>query len=263
VLNVWGRSPASIAMLAAGLADVSGGRFTLGLGAGSPQLAEGLHDVPFTAPVARLRSVVAQVRRLLGGGRMAPSFPSDHRPLRLATAPAPEIPIHLAALGPAAVKLAGELADGWCPFLLPLSALGDHVQILAKRADYRGRRIPQVCPSIPVAVGPDLLAARAIASWWVAFYLTSMGPLYRRTIRDLGFADAVDDVLAANPTYRTTDVPETAEVLLDELTVWGDASAARKRLDRWYTAGAQMPVLVLPPDRPLDELDHMLESLRP
>jgi hypothetical protein len=52
-------------------------------------------------------------------------------------------------------------------------------------------------------------------------------------------------------------------VLLDELTIWGDATSARACLSRWYSAGAQMPILTLPPNRLLDELDHMLESLRP
>jgi alkanesulfonate monooxygenase SsuD/methylene tetrahydromethanopterin reductase-like flavin-dependent oxidoreductase (luciferase family) len=265
VLNVWGRSPATIAMLATSLHEVSGGRFTLGLGAGSPQLAEGLHDVPFTAPVARMRTVVQQVRRLLDGERLVPSSPGDHRPLRLATAPVPRLPIHLAALGPASVRLAGELADGWCPFLLPSSALKDRIRLLdegaATNAEGRGR--PQICASIPTAVSPDQDEARKIASWWVAFYLTSMGPLYRQTLRHLGYSLAVDDVLAANPTHRTAEVPKSADVLLDELTVWGDATSARACLDRWYAAGAQLPVLTLPPNRPVDELDHMLEALRP
>jgi alkanesulfonate monooxygenase SsuD/methylene tetrahydromethanopterin reductase-like flavin-dependent oxidoreductase (luciferase family) len=265
VLNVWGRSPATIAMLATSLHQVSDGRFTLGLGAGSPQLAEGLHDTLFTAPVARLRTVVQQVRRLLDGERLAPSFPGEHRALRLATDPAPQIPIHLAALGPAATRLAGELADGWCPFLLPCSALGDRIRILEQgtAASRQGRALPQICPSVPVAVSPDDDDSRRIASWWVAFYLTSMGPLYQQTLRHLGHESAVDDVIAANPTHRTAEVPPSADVLLDELTIWGDATSARERLNRWFTAGAQLPILTLPPNRPLDELDHMLESLRP
>ena len=265
VLNVWGRSPASIAMLAATLDEVSGGRFTLGLGAGSPQLAEGLHDVAFAEPVRRLGAVTRQVRALLDGGRVVPSAEGRQRPLRLATAPVPGLPIHLAGLGPQSVRLAGELADGWYPFLLPVSALKHGVGLLDEGAA-RGRTRPgpaQVCPCVPTAVAPDPAASRAIASWWVAFYLTSMGPLYRDTLRRLGFGDAVDAVLAANPTGRTTDVPPAAEVLLDELTVGGDASEARATLDRWYGAGAEHPVIVLPPHRDLAELDRTLEALRP
>src|SRR3954452_14503966 len=130
VLNVWGRSPATIAMLAASLAEVSGGRFDLGLGAGSPQLAEGLHDVEFRAPVARLAEVTRQVRRFLDGERLLPSVPGRSRPLRLAVPPATPVSIQLAALGPRAVRVSGELADAWIPFLLPRSGLRDGIRLL-------------------------------------------------------------------------------------------------------------------------------------
>jgi hypothetical protein len=49
---------------------------------------------------------------------------------------------------------------------------------------------------------------------------------------------------------------------LDELTLWGDAVQAAQGLDRWYEAGAQMPTVVLPPGRSVEELDHMLVALR-
>ena len=138
VLNVWGRSAASIAMLATSLAEVSGGRFVLGLGAGSPQLAEGLHDVAFRTPVERLGAVTRQVRRLLDGERMVSSVPGGSRPLRLGVRAAAEISIVLAALGPQAVRLCGEVGDGWYPFLLPLSGLQDGVRLLDEGAA-RGR----------------------------------------------------------------------------------------------------------------------------
>jgi alkanesulfonate monooxygenase SsuD/methylene tetrahydromethanopterin reductase-like flavin-dependent oxidoreductase (luciferase family) len=264
VLNVWGRSPATIAMLATSLDELSGGRFVLGLGAGSPQLAEGLHDVAFRAPVGRLGAVTRQVRRLLEGERIVSSVPGGSRPLRLAVRPASSIPIQIAALGQESVRLCGELADAWYPFLLPSSGLEDGMRVLEEGAARGpGRPVPQICPGLPVAVSSDPAQARALASWWVAFYLTSMGPLYSRMLRHHGFGRAVDAVLAANPAGGTSEVPGSAEVLLDELTVWGDATAALAGLDRWYAAGAQMPVIVLPPNRDLDELDHILDALRP
>lgn len=264
VLNVWGRSAASIAMLAAGLDEASGGRFDLGLGAGSPALAEGLHDTPFRAPVDRLGATTRQVRRLLDGERLAPSNTAPDRPLRLGVRPAARLPIHLAALGPDSVRLVGELADGWFPFLLPVSAVKEGVRLLEEGARRAGRsKLPRIYPCLPTAVSADAAQAREIASWWVAFYLTSMGPLYRRTMRRLGFAAALDAVLAANPTRGTAEVPAEAQVLLDELVVYGDAPAAAAALDRWYAAGVDMPVLGLPPGRPVDELDQMLQQLAP
>lgn len=249
VLNVWGRSAAQIAMLATSLNEISNGRFVLGLGAGSPTLAEGLHDVPFRAPVQRLGAVARQVRILLDGGRVTPA--AGGRGLRLAVGPSP-VPIVLAALGPAAIRLAGEVADSWGPFLFPVSALSDGIRLLKVGAV--GRPLPQVCPSIPAAVSPDPIQARALASWWIEFYLTKMGPLYPARLRQLGLAEAVDEV-------TTTGRPSDA--LLDELTLWGDAAAARAGLERHYAAGADMPTITLPPNRSVEELDYILDALRP
>ena len=258
VINVWGRSPAMIAMLAASLDELSGGRFVLGLGTGSPALAEGLHDIPFSRPVARLGQVARQARRLLDGERIDPSVPGGATLLRLAVRPSSRIPIQMAALGPQAVRLTGELADAWCPFLLPLSGLKEGIRLIEEGTARSENSMPQIRPGLPVAVSPDPSAARELATWWVRFYLTSMGPLYARTLRNLGFDAAVDALLAA-----PTGVPAQAEVLLDELTVWGDASAARLTLDAWHDAGADMPVLVLPPGRDLDELNNVLDALKP
>jgi alkanesulfonate monooxygenase SsuD/methylene tetrahydromethanopterin reductase-like flavin-dependent oxidoreductase (luciferase family) len=265
VLNVWGRSPASIAMLATSLQEVSAGRFTLGLGAGSPPLAEGFHDVPFRAPVERLGATTRQVRRLLNGERIESTVPDGSRPLRLAVRASAEIPICLAALGPNAVRLCGEVADGWAPFLLPMSGLPEALRLLEEGASRgeAGRPLPLIGPCLPTAVSVDPVQALGMASWWVAFYLVSMGPLYRETLRRLGHGAAVDEVLAANPTPRTFDVPESARGLFNELTLWGDAEHARATLDRWYDAGAQAPAITLPPLRPVEELDYILEAMRP
>jgi alkanesulfonate monooxygenase SsuD/methylene tetrahydromethanopterin reductase-like flavin-dependent oxidoreductase (luciferase family) len=262
ILNVWGRSPATIAMLAAGLAEVSGGRFELGLGAGSPQLAEGLHGLPFRAPVDRLAEVTRQVRRLLDGERLAPGVPGGSRPLRLAVRPADRVRINLAALGPRAVRLSGELADGWLPFLLPLSCLGDGIRLLEEGAarSGEGRPLPKVRPALPVAVAEDEGTALELARWWLSFYLTSMGPLYAGSLRASGFGAEVDEFLAAAP---GEPLGTAAQRLVDELVVWGRPEAARRSLDRWYGAGAELPGIVLPPGRGLDELEYALEVFGP
>lgn len=69
IVNVWSRSAASLAMSAATLSEISGGRFVLGLGASTSQLIEGLHDVAFSSPLKQLRRVVTQVRELQRGSR--------------------------------------------------------------------------------------------------------------------------------------------------------------------------------------------------
>src|SRR2546429_446318 len=113
ILGIWNRSAATIAMAAATLHAMSGGRFVLGLGASTPQLAEGLHDTPFERPVARMRRMVTQIRALLRGERVPLAVTTEARALKLNVPPAPALPIHVAALGHAMTRLAGQLGDAW------------------------------------------------------------------------------------------------------------------------------------------------------
>src|ERR1700727_2372884 len=93
VLSVWGRTPATLAMTAATLHQVSGGRYVLGLGASTKALTEGFHDVPFEHPAAKLRDTATRFRALLSGQPAQLSQAPDAHPLRVGQPPAPEVPI--------------------------------------------------------------------------------------------------------------------------------------------------------------------------
>jgi alkanesulfonate monooxygenase SsuD/methylene tetrahydromethanopterin reductase-like flavin-dependent oxidoreductase (luciferase family) len=265
ILGVWNRSPATLAMAAVTLASVSRGRFVLGLGASTPQLAEGLHDVPFTAPVGRMRRTLQQVRALLRGERVPLAVTTGARPLKLNVPPVPDLPIYLAALGEQSVRLAGELADGWVPFMYPRSQLASGREQLREGAARAGHpeRLPRVCPSVPAVVADDPGKAREGAAWFVAFYLVSMGTLYRQSLARQGFAQEVESVLAANTPKFAGAVPSDAERLLEELIVFGTPSQARQRLAGWHAAGAELPILLLRPGLSVEELEFTLNALRP
>jgi alkanesulfonate monooxygenase SsuD/methylene tetrahydromethanopterin reductase-like flavin-dependent oxidoreductase (luciferase family) len=265
ILSVWNRSAATIAMAAATLAAVSRGRFVLGLGASTPQLTEGLHDVPYAAPLARMRRTLEQVRALLRGERVPLAVTTGARALKLNVPAVPELPIYLAALGDASVRLAGELADGWCPFMYPRRCLVDGMARLREGAERGGHpdRVPVVSPSVPAVVASDPARAREGAAWFVAFYLVSMGTLYRQSLTRQGFGKAVEAVLAANAPKFSGAVPPDAEELLEELIVFGTPTEARRRLARWHDAGAALPVLLLRPNLSPEELDYTLDALRP
>src|SRR5256714_5348427 len=193
ILGIWNRSAATIAMAAATLHAMSGGRFVLGLGASTPQLAEGLHDTPFTPPVPRMRRLVAQIRALLRGDRIPLEVTTSARALKLNLPPAPGLPIHVAALGDAMTRLAGEVADAWAPFLYPWAQLGTGLERLREGAARGGHpdRVPEIHPSIPAVVAETEAAAREGAAWFVAFYLTTMGAVYRDSLTRQGYGKEV------------------------------------------------------------------------
>ena len=265
ILGIWNRSAATMAMAAATLHAISDGRFVLGLGASTPQLAEGLHDTPFEPPVPRTRRLVSQIRALLRGERIPLAVTPGARALRLNVPPAPELPIHLAALGDTAVRLVGEIGDAWIPFLYPWSRLEAGVTLMREGAVRGGHpeRVPAIAASVPVVVEESAEAARAGAAWFVSFYVTTMGTVYRDALTRLGYGKEVDAVIAANAPKFAGAVPPEAEELLEQLIVYGTPAEARRRLARWGAAGASCVTLLLRPNLTPEARALTLDAFRP
>jgi alkanesulfonate monooxygenase SsuD/methylene tetrahydromethanopterin reductase-like flavin-dependent oxidoreductase (luciferase family) len=265
IIGVWNRSAATIAMAAATLASVSSGRFVLGLGASTPQLAEGLHDVPFGAPLGRMRRTIGQVRALLRGDRIPLAVTTAARPLKLNVPSPAAVPIHVAAIGDDSIRLTGELADGWIPFMYPLRQVPEGLARLREGAARGGHpdRLPDLCPSVPAVVSADAAKAREGAAWFVSFYVVSMGNFYRDSLSRQGFNKEVQAVLAANTPKFQGVVPPDAEELLEQLIVFGTPAEARRRLQRWHVAGAREVGLLLRPQLTADEIAFTLDAFRP
>jgi alkanesulfonate monooxygenase SsuD/methylene tetrahydromethanopterin reductase-like flavin-dependent oxidoreductase (luciferase family) len=264
VLPVWSRTPAAIAMAAAGLQRASGGRFALGLGASSPPLVEGLHGIAWRQPVNRMRTSLVAVRALLEGNRL-PLDREDVRALRLGAPPERRVPILLAALAPSSVRLAGELADHWLPFLWARSRLPDGRALLAE-GEARAETPAEtgVTVSVPLAIAEDGGTARQIAAGWLLAYLTRMGPLYPRMLRDrFGFVREVDALLDANANGGPPRLPTAAERLARDVTVMGTYEEAPDAVRHWLEAGADAIDLVLPLGLPEERLHEMLEAGAP
>ena len=121
IIQISSRVPPMIAMTAQSLRTVSNNRFVLGLGVSGPQVVEGLHGASFAKPLSRLRECVEIIQMGLRSERVAydgehyvlPRPGGEGKPIRLSQPPAPDLPIYLATLGPKAMELTGELADGW------------------------------------------------------------------------------------------------------------------------------------------------------
>ena len=112
VVPIYTRTPATMAMTAATLHEQSGGRLRLGLGVSHRPVVEGWHGQTIDRPVAEMREYVAIVRAILAG-EPPPAGEKWQTSFALSgIGPYPELPIYIAALSPAMLRLAGEVGDG-------------------------------------------------------------------------------------------------------------------------------------------------------
>ena len=265
IMQVGTRSPVLLAQTALTLAELSGGRFALGLGSSGPQVLEGLHGVPFAHPLGRMRETVQVIRQVFAGERVTysgrhvaiPLPGGDGRPMRVSAAPNPAIPVYLATLSPRMLELTGEVADGWLgTAFVPegADALLDPLRAGAARAG-RSPADLDLCQGAEVAFAADesdlalLVAARRPG---VAFSLGGMGTAganfyydaYRRQgwgeradrVRELWLAGDRDAAAAAvgDDMVLATTLIGTEEMVRARLAAWRDAGVTTVRL---YPAG--------------------------
>jgi F420-dependent oxidoreductase-like protein len=291
VLQVPARSPAMTAMTASTLDLLSGGRFLLGLGVSGPQVSEGWHGVPFTAPMSRLREYTDAVRLALsrrpleyrGRHVQVPPPDSTARAIRLSQRPVrPAIPVYLAALGPRALELCGEIADGWLAVFADTDTVRESMSRIAegrRRRPGEGADGPDpgfdavVTCSLVVTDVPgaelDLDTARDLVRPYAALYVGGMGGpqdnVYATLAAGMGYEAEARTVQRL---YLSGDRAGAAAALpaefLDRVSLVGTAAQVAARLGEYAAAGATT-VAVMPfapePGQRAGMLDATLRAL--
>ena len=253
IFQMPARTPAMTAMTAATLDQLSDGRMRLGIGSSGPQVAEGWHGQPFARQLQRTREYVAVVRMALARERVEFSGETLQLPLpdgpgkalKLTIAPVQErIPIYLAAIGPKNVALAGEIADGWLPFLFAPEHVAEFRPRLEEGADRAGRSLDgfDIAPSVMVQVSEDRDAARDAMRPILALYVGGMGSrernFYNQLVQRYGFEDAAREVQDLYLDGKRDEAAAALPVeLIDTVTLCGPPDVVRERLAVYRDAG--------------------------
>ena len=258
ILPIYTRTPALLAMTAAGLDYVSDGRFRLGIGTSGPQVMEGFHGVAFDAPLGRTREVVDICRQVWRRERLTHQgrsyqipLPPDRgtglgKPLKLINQPVRErIPITIASLGPRNVELTAEIAEGWQPiFFHPERA--DQIWGEALRAG-QAKRDPQlgdldVMVGVSLAIGDDVEDRLQWAKPQLALYIGGMGAkgrnFYHNVATRYGFGAVADRI---QELYRSGRKAEAIAAVPDELvrnvSLIGSRGYVKERIAAFAEAG--------------------------
>jgi alkanesulfonate monooxygenase SsuD/methylene tetrahydromethanopterin reductase-like flavin-dependent oxidoreductase (luciferase family) len=243
VAPIYHRSPASMAQTAATVDEVSGGRFALGLGVGHRSTMSGWHGQDIGRPAEELREYVTLVRALLAGVD-PPAGRRWNSTFRFTGfTPRADIPILLAALSPAMLRLAGEIADGVVLWACPADYVRDVVlPEVAKGRASAGKSMDgfAVMPAVPAAVGGD----RAVVLDGVRTELHRYFglPFYRAMFEAAGFGADLAAYDAAAPDVEAQKLA-VSERFVESLTALGDEAEVRAGIARHRAAGATNPIL--------------------
>jgi len=220
VVPVNPRHPLIVATLAQTAQAASHGNFSLGLGLGAHAPEEQAFGRSWPNPAGRLREHLEVLRSIIDTGTVdhhgteftaAPEWP-------VATPGGTPLPVYVAAMGPKALRVTGELADGTLPYLAGPRTIEEFiVPTIGEAAAAVGRPAPQVIAAVPVVVTDDVDAEKSKAAEELAFYENI--PSYAKVLEREGLQQA------------------------GEIAAVGPADAVRKQLQRYLDAGATDLVL--------------------
>jgi len=250
IVNVFSRTPTLLGQTAATLDLISNGRFILGLGTSGHQVISGWHGMRFDRPLQRMRETVEIVRRVLRQERLR--FEGEiftlNQGLKLLARPVrPTVPIFLATLTPAGLRLTGEVADGWIPTLFSPDHLDLFRPELEAGARAAGRSLDslEIAPYVPVLIDDDRSAARDAIRPWVALYVGGMGSraknFYNEVVQRYGFKEEARDIQELYLTGKKLEaIRRVPDTLVDAITIVGPPGYVRERVEAWSSAGVTL-----------------------
>ena len=271
-----------LAMTAQSLHALSGGRCLLGIGTSGPQVMEGWHGVSFDKPVRRTRETIEIIRAITAGERLdyhgqiyeLPLPGSEGRAIRSLMSPT-HLPIYLASLGPANLRLTGEIADGWIGTSFFPETAEVFLDPIREGAKTAGRELADL--DLTVAVGveftDDVEAAGRRHAEGYAFTIGAMGSagtnFYNNAFERQGYGDDIREVqrlwLAGDKDAARRRVPTaiglgtnligTDDLVRDRLRLYRDAGITTLRANLHGGTDADL-------DRQLGDLERLLDLMR-
>lgn len=259
IAPVFGRSPAVLAMHAATLDELSGGRMILGLGTSGARVIEHWHGQPFEKPLQRLKEYCEIISMIVSGEKVfyEGEIFQLQRGFKLLFEPVRKhIPISIASISPKSMReVVATVGDAWEPLYWPKSKYQDGKALIAESAKAAGRDPNSVeCwASLTTVIDEDTERAKRQAAGPISWYVTNMGDFYHRMLTRNGFGEQVAAMRKAAETHKPLPFQTNDEIMaamgdemLEETAIWGDLETVAMGIEERRQLGVDLPIVAMP-----------------
>ena len=252
IINIFSRSPASIAMGSATVDIISNGRLILGLGVSSTSIVEDFHGYEFKNPILRMKEYVEIIKIILSGNPVNYSgkfFELKNFTL-LIKPPREKIPIYLAAVNKKMVELTWKIADGVIFYLRPIDEMKKTIQTMQSK-----RKINVTCQIITCVCRDSEIAINQCKKT-LAFYV-SVGTIYREFLAKNGFESETKNIFEEfKKSGFSSNYELVTDKMLNSLTIAGDPETCIKQLEKIKKTGVDLPIIQFNP------IGNVIDSFR-
>lgn len=249
IINIFSRSPASIAMGAATIDTISNGRLILGLGTSSNAIVEDFHGMDFKNPLSRMKEFVDIIKLVLSGNPVNYSgkiFKLKNFSL-LIKPPRQKIPIYLAAVNKKMVELSWDVADGVIFYLRPKEEMQKTIQTMQNK-----KKIDVTCQII-TCVSENSEEAIKRCKKTLSFYV-AVGKIYRDFLAKNGFKNETNNIYDEFKKSGFKSIHElVSDKMLESLTIAGTPKSCRQQLEKFRETRIDLPILQFNPIGKTDE----------
>ena len=261
IVSMFSRSPATLAMAASTLDNISINRTIIGIGASTPILAEDWHGIKFIHPLDRMREYVTCFKVISSGETI--NFNGNFFKLKNIKIMHPsqrkEIPVFLGAVNSGMIKLATEIADGIILYLSPLDELKRTIERIKSLTPRKSKSF-EICFVFITAISnkyPNLARERAAKT--LAFYV-AVGKYYNEFLSSHGFKNQVEQITTEYQNHGIENISKfVTDPMLDSLTIYGTTEDCIKSLKRFVSCGVSLPILQVNPVK--DNIQSISDSL--
>jgi len=261
IVSMFSRSPATTAMAASTLDNISKNRTIIGIGASTPILAENWHGTKFEYPLKRMKEYVTCFKIISSGETI--NFDGNFFKLKNMKIMHPssrkKIPVFLGAVNSGMIKLSTDIADGTILYLRPFDELKETVQHIRSVTSKKSKNF-EISSVFIAAISnryPELARRRAAKT--LAFYV-AVGKYYSEFLSSHGFKNEVEQI---SNDYLINGIENISKFvtdhMLDSMTICGTVEDCIRSLKRFVSCGISLPILQINPVK--DNSESINDSL--